>query len=86
MRPIRTGCTYDCPDACGLVVTFDTNGARLQGDTEHPITGGFLCKRIRKHIKRLNHPERVTEPRIRTGNTWKTASWEAALARVASQP
>jgi anaerobic selenocysteine-containing dehydrogenase len=79
-RSIVTACTYDCPDACSLVVDLDAPGPRLRGDPGHPITRGFLCQKIRRHFNRLNHPERVRGPRLRRGSTWTDISWEEALA------
>jgi len=43
----KTLCNRDCPDVCSIVATVeDGRVTRLQGDKQHPITRGFLCKRI----------------------------------------
>ncbi len=85
MAVVRTACTYDCPDACGLLVVEEDGRRRLRGDREHPITRGFLCKRIRRHLERLRHPERVVVPRVRKGETWEELSWDEAFELAASE-
>lgn len=72
---LRTACTYDCPDACGLVL----RDGHLAGDPEHPIARGFTCQRIQRHLARLSSPARLREPRVRQGERWLSASWDAAL-------
>lgn len=39
----RTVCPYDCPDACGMIVT--TDGKKIlsvRGDDSHPVTKGIF--------------------------------------------
>ena len=75
-----TACTMDCPDACSLVVTVDNDRVvRLRGNPEHPFTAGFTCKKIKKHLKRLQSPDRVLHPMVRRGHRWEKISWESAL-------
>ena len=85
MAVIRTACTYDCPDACGLLV--DTSGEELviRGDPEHPITRGAVCYRVRRHARRLSAPDRLTSPRLRTPSGWRDVCWDEALDLVAGQ-
>lgn len=47
MKTCTSVCPYDCPDACGLVVTVD--GGRVvsvAGDKSHPFTRGTLCPKM----------------------------------------
>ncbi len=75
-----TACTMDCPDACSLVATIDGDRVvRLRGNSDHPFTAGFTCKKIKKHLKRLQSPERILHPMLRKGNRWEKISWDAAL-------
>lgn len=83
--PVRTACTYDCPDACGLLVDITEQGLRLAGDPEHPITRGFLCHRIRGHAARLRDPERLSSPLLRVDGTLRPVSWDQALDRAARE-
>jgi anaerobic selenocysteine-containing dehydrogenase len=70
----------DCPDACSLVLTKRSDGqVTLRGNPRHPITAGFACSKIRKHIHRLNSRHRKVRPMIRKNGSWKTLSWESAL-------
>jgi anaerobic selenocysteine-containing dehydrogenase len=85
---VRTACTYDCPDACGLVAEVGGEAGerpRLRGDPDHPITRGFLCQRIRRHLGRLSHRERLAAPRVREGERWREIGWDAALDLAAGR-
>lgn len=80
----KTACTRDCPDACGLIATIeDDRVVRLQGDPDHPITRGFLCKRTSRYLDRQYHPSRITKPMIRRnkfgGGDWEEVSLDEAL-------
>jgi len=75
-----TACTMDCPDACSLVVTLDGGRTvKLRGNPEHPFTAGFTCKKIKKHLQRLQSPDRILHPMLRQGDRWQRLSWDAAL-------
>jgi anaerobic selenocysteine-containing dehydrogenase len=81
-----TACTMDCPDACSLMVSSDESGfIDLRGNPDHPITAGFTCAKIRKHIKRLRSTHRILQPMLRDGSHWKTISWDAALGLCAQK-
>ena len=85
MTTVRTACTYDCPDACGLLA--DTGGGELiiRGDPEHPITRGHVCYRGRRHARRLAAPDRLTSPRLRGPSGWRDVSWDEALDTAADR-
>ncbi len=85
---IRTSCTRDCPDACGLIATVEDDGrvSRLQGDPEHPITRGFLCYRVGTHyLERQYSSERITTPLVRRGDRFEPLAWESALDLAAER-
>ncbi len=85
---LRTTCTRDCPDACGLIATVDDAGrvTRLQGDPEHPITRGFLCYRVGTHyLSRHHSQERLTTPLVRRGDRFEPISWQDALDLAAER-
>jgi len=75
----RAVCTYDCPDACSLLVSGQGETLTLRGDPDHPITAGMLCHRIRRHPGRLRDPERLRQPMLRQGDDWTAVSWQEAL-------
>jgi anaerobic selenocysteine-containing dehydrogenase len=80
MNTTITACTMDCPDACSLTVNRRDDGRiLLRGTSDNPFTSGFTCPKIKDHIKRLQHPDRICHPLLRDRNTWKRISWEAAL-------
>jgi anaerobic selenocysteine-containing dehydrogenase len=84
---VRTSCTRDCPDACGLIATVE-NGriVRLGGDPEHPVTRGFLCYRVGTHyLDRHHSPERLTTPLLREGDGFRPIAWDEALDRIARE-
>lgn len=63
---IRTACTRDCPDACGIIATVeDGKVVKLQGDPKHPITKGFLCHRTSRFLERQYSPNRLLTPLLR---------------------
>ncbi|MGD1972625.1 MAG: molybdopterin-dependent oxidoreductase [Desulfobacterales bacterium] len=75
-----TACTMDCPDACSLIVDRrNDNRISLRGNPDSPFTAGFTCPKIKHHIKRLQHPERIRHPLLRVNGTWQQIAWEAAL-------
>ena len=70
----------DCPDACSLVVDHrEDKGIILRGNPESPFTAGFTCRKIKDHIKRLQHPARIRHPLLRVDDAWRQITWEAAL-------
>jgi anaerobic selenocysteine-containing dehydrogenase len=70
----------DCPDACSLVVDQHSDDrTTLRGNPDSPFTSGFTCPKIKGHIKRLQHADRIQHPLLRTGGTWKRITWDTAL-------
>ena len=63
----RTYCRL-CHWKCGIVFTFkDGKVVSAQGDKDHPITKGMICRRGRLMIDHLYHPDRINYPIKRTG-------------------
>jgi anaerobic selenocysteine-containing dehydrogenase len=81
---LRTTCTRDCPDACGIVATVeDGRVTALAGDKAHPVTRGFLCERTGKFLHLQYHPQRLTQPLVRQDGELVPVTWDAALDHVA---
>jgi anaerobic selenocysteine-containing dehydrogenase len=81
-----TACTFDCPDACSLVMERMEDGRlRLFGNPESPFTRGVMCAKTRRHIRRLRSPSRILKPRLKTASGWQEISWEAALDHCAEK-
>ena len=85
-KELRTTCTRDCPDSCGVVATVE-NGRIIKhkGDPNHGVTRGFLCSRGNDYLKRFYDPERLLYPQRRTGNGWQRISWDEALDLIAGK-
>lgn len=83
---IKSACPLDCLDLCSLLVHVE-NGrvVGIEGDPDHPPTGGFICAKGRKHIERLYSSERVTHPLLKTGRGWKRISWDEAYGLLAEK-
>jgi len=79
----KTICPLDCPDACGIVATLDDGIiTRIDGDSDHPFTKGFLCKKVRTYHDRVQSDERVLYPQKRVGakgeGRFERISWDEA--------
>lgn len=86
MRKIKTACSLNCWDACGIEVTMDNNEiVKIQGDPEHPITKGFICQKGVKHIERVTSPNRITTPLKKVNNKWISITWNEAIKEIASK-
>ena len=78
---VHAACPHDCPDACGTLITVeDGRATRIQGDSAHPITRGFLCAKVAKYLDRVYSPDRVLYPMRRVAA--KGAGGEAAFERI----
>jgi anaerobic selenocysteine-containing dehydrogenase len=67
-RRMRTACSRDCPDACGIVATIAGDRVvKLEGDPEHPVTRGFLCLRTSRFGEIQHGAERLRTPLLRRG-------------------
>ena len=80
MEKIKFACPLDCFDLCSLVATKKENKIiKIEGDKDHPITKGFVCKKGKNHLTRLYHPKRFTKPMIKKNNTWVEISYKEAI-------
>lgn len=92
---VHTTCTLDCPDTCSLAVTVELGdgGARRIVDIDaapgNPLTDGWICAKVKRHMDRVYAPERVTTPLIRTGakgaGEFREATWAEAIDVVAGR-
>lgn len=84
---VDTACPLDCPDACSLAVSVQNGKVlSLDGSTRNPVTGGFICAKVRKFGERVYGPDRILSPGIRSGRKgdgrFETVTWEVALDRI----
>ncbi|WP_152970616.1 molybdopterin-dependent oxidoreductase [Bacillus sp. FJAT-28004] len=87
---VKSVCPFDCPDTCGLSVTFEEGKiTKITGDSEHPVTQGAICNKVRQLNDRVYHPERLLYPLRRIGpkgeHSFKRISWEEAYEEIASR-
>jgi anaerobic selenocysteine-containing dehydrogenase len=83
-RTILTACNRDCGDACSIVATVaDNRVTKLAGNSDHPVTKGFLCQRTSRFLERQYSPERLTTPLVRKGDRFEPATWDEVLSRIA---
>lgn len=87
---VPTVCPLDCPDSCSLDVSVqDGKITAIDGSTANPITGGFICAKVRRFGERVYGPDRLQHPAVRTGPKglarFERVSWEEALSLVATR-
>jgi anaerobic selenocysteine-containing dehydrogenase len=80
MSIIRTTCTRDCPDLCAVVAHVE-NGrvVKLAGDSAHPLTRGFLCKKTYQYPSRVYSSNRILHPLKRGKAGWRRITWDEAF-------
>ncbi|MFD0915658.1 molybdopterin-dependent oxidoreductase [Pseudahrensia aquimaris] len=85
-----SACPHDCPSVCALEVEVVGNTiGRVRGAKSNTYTDGVICAKVARYAERLNHPDRLLEPRICKGakgsGEWGSISWEAALDLIAEK-
>ncbi|NJN95522.1 MAG: molybdopterin oxidoreductase family protein [Anaerolineales bacterium] len=90
IQRIHGACPHDCPDTCGIVTEVENNRAiNFYADPEHPITGGWLCAKVRPYLERVYHPDRLQYPLRRVGpkgsGQWARITWAEAIAEIAGR-
>lgn len=76
-----TACPLDCYGVCSFRVTTEEDRLmKLEPNTDNPVTGNLICSKGRSHLARRDHPERITEPLLRTADGWRPISWDEAMA------
>ena len=69
----------ECSAGCGAwVKTREGRATKLEGNPNHPISGGALCSRGQSAVQGLYDPDRLTQPMRRAGEAYEPISWEAA--------
>src|SRR5438552_7126845 len=90
--PIRIGasaCPHDCPSTCALEVELldERTIGRVRGAEDNSYTAGVSCAKVARYAERVHHPDRLTEPLVRTGpkgsGQFSPIGWDEALDRVA---
>ena len=89
MKEYKSVCPYDCPDACGLILTVDDNKViKVRGNREHAFTRGTLCPKMAHYERVIHSPKRLMTPLRRIGkkgigpDQFTPISWDEALERI----
>ena len=89
MKEYKYVCPYDCPDACGLIVSVDNNKViSVRGDRAHAFTRGTLCPKMAHYEKVIHSPLRLKSPMKRVGkkgigeDQYTRISWDEALDAI----
>jgi len=87
---VRSVCPYDCPDACGLLVSVENGRAvSVCGDPDHPVTRGLLCPKMGHYEHTVHSPRRLTTPLRRVGKKgageFEPISWGRAIELICSR-
>ena len=82
-------CPHDCTSTCALDVErlSPTRIGRVRGSQRNDYTAGVICEKVARYAERIHHPNRLTQPLLRTGpkgsGQFRAISWDEALDRVA---
>ena len=78
-------CTL-CEAGCGVAVTVeDGRVTGIRGDDEDPFSRGYVCPKATALADLHDDPDRLHEPMVRDGASWRPLSWDAAYDLVASR-
>ena len=84
-RRVKTTCTY-CGTGCNFFLNVkDDRVIKVSSDFAAPVNKGNLCIKGRYGYDFIHHEDRITSPLIKEGDGFRTASWEEALALVATR-
>ncbi|MCE9577733.1 MAG: molybdopterin oxidoreductase family protein [Deltaproteobacteria bacterium] len=78
-------CTL-CEATCGVAI--EVEGDRIlsiRGDDADPFSKGYICPKATALADLHTDPDRLRQPMIREGTTWRTADWDEALDLVATR-
>lgn len=76
----------ECAAACGMWVrTREGRAVKVEGNPEHPLSGGALCGRGYASIQGLYHADRLAGPMVRRNGTLEPISWDEAEALLAER-
>ena len=87
---VDSACPLDCPDACSLSVTLQHGKiVKIDGSNRQPVTGGYICAKVRKFDQVVYGDDRLLYPAVRKGRKgegkFKRVPWDEALELVAEK-
>lgn len=82
---VETHCCF-CGMQCGIKLAVkDNHVIGFEPWEDFPFNEGRLCPKGVKRYMQTHHPDRLTDPLIRTDTGFRKASWEEALDLVVSK-
>ena len=84
-------CPHDCPSTCALAVeVLDRSRiGTVRGAEDNSYTAGVICAKVSRYAERIHHPDRLTQPLLRTGpkgaGQFRPIGWDEALGRIAER-
>jgi molybdopterin-containing oxidoreductase family iron-sulfur binding subunit len=76
----------ECSATCGVIAeTRDGRAIKLEGNPEHPLNRGALCARGQAALQGLYNPDRFRTPMIKSGGTWRAATWDEAITLLSQR-
>ena len=89
LKEYKSVCPYDCPDACGLIVSVENNRVvSVRGNRDHAFTRGTLCPKMAHYEQVVHSPLRLQYPMKRIGkkgigqDQYVRISWDEALDTI----
>lgn len=86
LKKFKSACPLDCWDQCSLLIGVE-NGrvVSVEADHDQPVTGRFICPKGKKHLERINHPDRLLYPLVKKSGVFKRVGWDEALQLMAQK-
>ncbi len=76
----------ECEAGCGIWVrTMEGRVVKVEGNPDHPVSGGALCSRGHSSIQGLYNPDRFTGPMVRQNGQLQPISWDEAEQMLADR-
>lgn len=73
----------ECPAGCGILVkNREGRAIKIEGNPLHPVNQGKLCMRGQAALQGVYHPDRLSAPQVKDGNSRRTVSFEAAAGML----
>jgi len=87
-RNVLKSTCLGCGGNCGAIYEVEDNKIKkVKGDTEHPLTRGFICAKGLAVEDIRSSPERLKHPMKRMGKKgegkWAQISWDEAIGEIA---
>ncbi len=75
-----------CTAQCGMwVKTREGRAVKVEGNPNHPVSGGALCAKGQATLQHLYNPDRHATPVVREDGTLRPGTWEEAETLLAQR-